>query len=372
MKITSVEVIHVVAPLKVAAGPPGHFNAARESIFVKVVAESGFAGWGETYALPGVAATIKSFESLLIGSDPIASLGSWCPPWVATVAHPSGLAAIDIALHDLCGRILGVPVHVLLGGAKRGRVRAYASGLLYRDGAPAAEVWRSEAAELVQRGFTAIKLRIGGGPMLEEMEVLEELRSEVPDQVELMVDAWGAYSSTTALSAGRRLQEIGIAWFEEPLVPEPDHGGYAELARALDIPIAGGEMVRDRGVFKALFERSCFDIVQPDICICGGLRELLFVSELAELYGVTCIPHSWNGAVMNAATLHAASVIQARSRLETADAMLLEYDTSENPFMREIVVNPPLLVDGFFEVPSTPGLGVTLDEERLRTFAVAR
>jgi D-galactarolactone cycloisomerase len=368
--IATAEVIHVRKALSVPAGPPGHYNEARESIFLKLTTRGGVTGWGETYALPGVQETIRGLADLVVGADPLQILGSWCPPWVATVSSPSARAAIDIALHDLCGTMLGTPAYELLGGSKRDRVRAYASDLLYIKGEKPGQRWLDRAGELADRGFTAIKVRIGGFAAKVEIPLLENLRREGPPQARLMVDAWGAYSQDDALRVGRVLQDCGYSWFEEPMPPEPDHGGYAELAHDLLIPVAGGEMVADRSYLRRLLERRAFDVVQPDVCIAGGMREVLFAAELADLMGVECVPHTWNGGVMNAATMHVIAAMPFHARQPGSDHLVLEYDTTENPFMREVLSNPPELRDGCFEVPSAPGLGVRVDEERLRALAV--
>ena len=368
--IVKVEALHVRKRLKIAAGPPGHYNEARESVFLKLSTADGAVGWGETYALPGVIQTINELAELVLGHDPLEILRSWCPPWTAAVASPSARAAIDIALHDLSGQVLGIPVYTFLGGSVRKRVRPYASALLYKKGYGPGEQWIDEAQDLVARGFTAIKLRIGGYPDNVEIPLLENLRGDVPSNVQLMVDAWGAYSFADALKVGRVLGDCGYAWFEEPIPPEPDHGGYPELARDLAVPVAGGEMIADRAELRRLLERRAFDVVQPDVCIAGGLREVLFAAELADLNGIRCVPHTWNGGVMNAATMHVLAAMPFHSRQPDADAALLEYDTSENPFMREVLVDPPTLDRGGFDVPAKPGLGVTVDEARLRALAI--
>lgn len=369
-RIVKVEPIHVRKQLSLPAGPPGHYNEARESIFLKMTTDDSVVGWGETYALPGVVETIHTLAPLVIGRNPLDILGSWSPPWTAAVASSTARAAIDIALHDICGRILGIPVYALFGGARRRRVRVYASALLYQKGKGPGERWVDEANDLTARGYTAIKLRIGGYPAETEIPLFEQLRGAVPAHVDLLVDAWGAYSYPEALRVGRVLGDCGYGWFEEPMPPEPDHGGYRELARDLSIAVAGGEMIADRGQLKRLLERRAFDIVQPDVCIAGGMREVLLAADLADLHGVQCVPHTWNGGVMNAATMHVLAAMPFHSRQAARDWALLEYDTSENPFMRDVLADPPELADGHFAVPTGPGLGVTVDEERLRALAV--
>src|SRR5262249_46571303 len=151
------------------------------------------------------------------------------------------------------------------------------------------------------------------------------------------------------------LADLGVYWYEEPL-PQAGYAGYSELCAALDIAVAGGEMLQSRSDFKLHLDSKAFDIVQPDICICGGVGEVLFVSAMARLNGVQCAPSSWNGAIMNAATLHVAALLPE---------CMLEFDTTENPCMTDELSDPLALREGCFEVPTAPGLGIEVDEQRI-------
>src|SRR5262249_5109685 len=151
----------------------------------------------------------------------------------------------------------------------------------------------------------------------------------------------------------------------------PTHVASPPLTARLDIPVAGGEMGRTRAEFQRMVQLREFDILQPDAAICGGLRTARFVAELAATNGIGCVPHTWNGPVMAAATLHLAAVMPPAGRTGDVDGgPLLEVDTSENPFMRDIVHNPPSLVDGGFPVTDSPGLGIELDEAALAHYRV--
>jgi D-galactarolactone cycloisomerase len=217
--------------------------------------------------------------------------------------------------------------------------------------------------------LVAVKLKIGKCAPDEELRVLERLRPALPD-VKLMVDVWGAYSQPTAMMVGRELERIGVYWYEEPL-PQAGYVGYEQLTAALDIAVAGGEMLQSRQSFKELFDRHAVDIVQPDASICGGIGEVLFVADLARLYGIQCVPHTWDGAIMNVATLHVAAALPDATRLPGVDPPLLEFDTTDNPFMTDELVDQLQLVDGCFTVPTAPGLGVEVDEARLQRYIVA-
>lgn len=364
MRVTSAEVVRLRAALRTPAGPAGAYNRQRETLLLRLESSTGAVGWGETYAVGGTAGLLRELAGRLVGArlDRPPPL----PPGLDEGIASFALGAIDIGWHDLRGRVLGVPVHILLGGAVRERVRAYASGFLYHEGEAPGSRWLAEASALQRQGFQYLKLRIGGYPPAVELDRLARLRDQLPADVTLLVDAWGSYSPATALTVGRRLGELGVAWFEEPThVPSPS------LAARLDIPVAGGELGRTRAEFHRMVERREFDILQPDVAICGGLRTAQFVAELAATNGIGCTPHTWNGPVMAAATLHLAAVMPPAGRTGDVDGgPLLEVDTSENPFMRDIVHNPPSLVDGCIPVTDSPGLGIELDEAALDRYRV--
>ncbi len=367
MRVRTAEVLHLRYDMKRPAGPPGVMNSRRETLLVKLVADDGLIGWGETYNLPGSRETIEALAASLIGVDLLAGpLRLDAFPFDEPSATPA-IGALDTAIHDLAGKALGVPVHRLLGGKRREQIPVYASGFLYQEGVAPARAWFEEADRLLAAGFRAMKIRIGGHPPAEELPLLERLRSELPSNVRLMTDAWGAYSQRDALLVGRELGRLGFCWFEEPCAPRHGYGGYERLAGALDIPLAGGESLRTPVEIKELLDREVLGVVQPDIAICGGMRTALFAAELAALQGIDCCPHSWNGAVMAAATLH---VLAAQAGDATRSDALLEWDTSENPFMVELLREPFVLDDGCYTVPDAPGLGVELDEDALARHAV--
>jgi D-galactarolactone cycloisomerase len=370
VRVAAVQVLHVRAPLAIAAGPAGVFNRHRESLLLKLTSEDGVIGWGETYAIPGTRDLLSALAAGLVGG-PVTR--AWPrPAGLDETIAALAMGAIDIAWHDLLGRSAGVPVHALLGGARRERVPVYASGFLYREGMHPAEVWPDEAERLVRQGFHALKVRMGGYPPEEELELLTSLRQSLPSHVALMVDAWGSYSPQVAEQVGHRLGDLGVAWFEEPskLI-------HPRLADRLTVPVAGGEMGRTRSDFAQWIDSGVFDIIQPDPAICGGLGTARFAAEMAAIRGITCVPHTWNGAVMAAATLHLAAVLPFVARVNDGawpgagvSGPMLEYDTSENPFIREVLRDPPVLEDGCFTVPGSPGLGIEIDEDRLDQYRI--
>ena len=129
-------------------------------------------------------------------------------------------------------------------------------------------------------------------------------------------------------------------------------------------------MLQTRDQFKELFERQAVDIVQPDVSLCGGIAEMLFIADLAALYGIRTLPHSWNGAVTEAASLQIAALLPEATMMPGSDVPLLEHDTTENPFVGGGLREPFAFRDGEYDLPTGPGLGIELDEEWLRAHAV--
>jgi D-galactarolactone cycloisomerase len=375
MKITNVETFLLRYDLPRATGPSIWLYAERESLIVKVSTDAGLAGWGETSPIAGARAAIHEVcAPLLLGQDPRDHRRLWRQIWDATLGHGFAVGAVDIALHDLWGQASGQSIGQLYGGALRERVPAYASALSYVEGRDPADVWLDEAAALVEQGFQAIKMRIGRFPPQHELPLIAQLRQALPGHVRLMADGNAAYTLPTAVRVGRELERIGLHWFEEPIPQvaptQAEYAGYDALAAHLDIAIASGEILQSRGAFKALIDARKADIVQPDVTICGGIGECLFVADLARLAGLQCIPHCWGGAIAVAAALHVLSLLPDPTGGPCAETPMLEYDTTENPLRTSLLAEPLLVRDGFVQVPRGPGLGIAVDEEVLRRYMV--
>jgi D-galactarolactone cycloisomerase len=373
VKIACVEVFAVRADMSVPRGPSILTYRTRETLFIKITSEDGLVGWGETYRMAGVEAALREvLAPLLIGRDALAMRPLRREMQAATFGNGFAVGGVDLALHDLVGKALGVPVHQMYGGAVRSRVRAYASLPGYYDDRGPQDHWLDEVTSLRHKGFTAMKLRIGRYGVDVEAPLVESVRSAVGPSVQLMADANAAYSPALALRMGATLSELNFGWFEEPL-PQSGYRGYPELRAKLRLPLAGGEGLTSRVDAGAVLQRGCFDIIQPDVSICGGIAECLLIGELADLSAVRCIPHCWGGAIMLAATLHVAALLPEPSRMPGVDAPMLEFDVTENPFRTEIVVGDPfVLQDGCVSVPHRPGLGVDIDESALARYAVQR
>ena len=291
-------------------------------------------------------------------------------PVVAPFESPLAVAAVDVAIHDLWGKALGVPIHQLYGGGAADAGPGLRLGNDLPRGHPP-EGSLDPRGHRTSSSRASERSRCGSGATtpISSCRWLAALREAIPAHVRLSVDAWGSYTLPTALRVGRELGAMGFYWYEEPL---PQHGyrGYPELAAALDIALSGGEMLQTRDQFKELFERRAVDIVQPDVSLCGGSRRCCSSPTSPLLYGVRTLPHSWNGAVTEAASLQIAALLPEATMMPGSDVPLLEHDTTENPFVGGGLREPFAFRDGEYELPAGPGLGIELDEEWVRGHAV--
>jgi D-galactarolactone cycloisomerase len=276
------------------------------------------------------------------------------------------LSGIDIALWDLKGKALGLPVHVLMGGPLRERVRAYATGLYRRDRPDHETYLREEAATYATAGFTAMKLKTGWG-VAEDVRLTEALRHEIGPEIELMVDCNHAYDAVDAIRYLRAVEALDIRWFEEPVAPE-DYGGYREVKAASAIPIAGGECSFTRFGFRRLLSERLVDIAQPDTCAAGGLSECKKIADMALAFGVRYVPHCWGTDIARAAALQLLAVLPHNPPGLFATEPVLEFDMSEHPIRDAITVEPIVQERGSVRVPSGPGLGIEIDRGALERF----
>ncbi len=259
------------------------------------------------------------------------------------------LSAIDIALWDIKGKVAGLPVHALLGGPTMRRAPAYGSSIYWSTPAEAA----ATAREFLDEGFGAVKLKIGVD-VGRDLGCLAAIRDEVGPDVDIMVDANQNYSAALALRVGRELEQYNVLFFEEP-IPIDDVAGHRQLAEALDTRVATGENLYTRWDFLPFITERAVDVVQPDASRCGGISEAKRIADLAAAHHAYSAPHTFSDAFTVMANLHVMAA--------TSNTIILELDRTYNPLMTELVAEAIRPVDGFVEVPTAPGLGLTLDRE---------
>jgi D-galactarolactone cycloisomerase len=384
LKITDVVAIPLRVPQK---GDLSGYLPYRESLgrivrnawvscFVKVITDEGVHGTGESLAreVPEATAAIieKLLKPVLVGRDPRDTEVLWELMYGAlrTRGHNRGyfveaLSGVDIALWDLAGKAARRPVYELLGGAFDTRVKTYASSVLY--GRP--KEMASECLKLVEEGHDQIKVKVGMGEA-KDAGNLKAIRDAVGYDVDIMVDANSAYSPYQAIRVGRKFERYECFWFEEP-VPPDDIDGYVEVARSLDIPIAGGESHSLRYDFRDLISRNAIDVAMPDAGRAGGISECRKISVLASAFDKKYSPHvGLSGAAIRSASLHLAASMPKN--------VFLTYEYYHirgrpNPLSNDVMKKPvETFKDGYVEVPRGPGLGIELDEKVAKKFAITK
>lgn len=373
MKIRDVRTYVLNAALQEPFAYAQAWYEQRGAMLVEIVGEDGNSGWGEAFGPARLtAAIVDHYRPLLIGADALATEAIW--PTLYNMLRDHGqkglpieaLSAVDIALWDLKGRHLGLPVHRLLGGPLRTSVQAYATGFYRRRHGDPMAYLPEEARERVAEGFTGIKLKVGFG-LDHDTRLCAAVRHAIGDRISIMVDANHAYDATGAIQLGRAIGDLDIAWLEEPVPPE-DLSGYREVKAALTIPVAGGEAEFTRWGFRQLITERCVDILQPDVCAAGGISECKKIADMANAFGVRVNPHVWGTGVGLAASLQLIAALPHNPPALFPLEPLLEFDCSEHPIRMAVLRSPILQREGRVEVPHGPGLGIEIDRAALDRF----
>ena len=343
---------------------------------VKVTASNGQHGWGEAYGpATMVEAGIKLLESTVLGENPLENEVIWNKMYRKTLdfsrrgVYMASVSAIDIAIWDLKGKILGLPVSTLLGGAHRRKIQPYATGLYFTNHNNFSEGFVEEAKLYVSQGFKAMKMKVGLG-IKEDVANVKLIRETIGPDIDLMVDSNHAYTFREAVELSKKIEKYNIKWFEEPISPE-FYEQYRELREKTTIPISGGECEYLRFGFNELIKNKSVDILQPDVCASGGLTEAKRIAALASTNGIDLIPHTWGTSIGLHVGLHFIANLEAiPGRMYQAD-YLIEFDQTENG-LRDNLTFPKLeMKDGMLEVPNRPGLGIDVDEDVLRKYCIS-
>lgn len=353
MKITEIKTY-----LLHAAPPEQGGWAARNWLFVKVCTDEGIYGVGEASGWPRVVETaIKDLSPLMVGEDPFHIERLWNKMFSGLMGHGmtgivggGALSGIEMALWDIKGKALGVPVWNLLGGKMRDKVRIYAH-------AHSTE----QARNLVDRGYTALKT----GGITNCVQEVDAIRKEVGEEVDLMVDVHGPPWLTTrdAIALGRELEHYNLLFYEDPVAPE-NIEAIARVAEAVELPIAAGE--RHAGIYgvRELIEREIIDVVQPDTGRAGGLMQMKKIAAMAEAHYITMAPHDGSlGPVAEMAAVHLMATLP--------NFLILEHLEDDVPQRYEVMTGQPQVKDSFITVPDEPGLGIDIIEEAIAKYPSA-
>ena len=337
-------------------------------VFARVATDDGLSGIGEAtveHRERTVATAIDELSRYLVGKDPLAiehhlecmNRDSY---WRTGVVLRSALSAVELALQDLKGKVLGVSVADLLGGRGRDRIRCYANG--WFSGARTPDEFASAAKRTIAIGFKGLKWDPFGKSFLEidsetrnrALDTIAAVRDAVGPDIALMIEGHGRFNVPTAISLGRDMAPFRPTWFEEPVPPE-NIDALAEVRRHVPVPIAAGERLYEPARFADLIAKGGADILQPDITHVGGLSTSKLIAGLAHIHALPIAPHNPLGPVGNAASLQLAAAIPNMSWLEMM--------VSDVPWRGELADEDLLLVNGDMLIGSKPGLGVDVNEE---------
>ncbi|MEC7063975.1 MAG: mandelate racemase/muconate lactonizing enzyme family protein [Bacteroidota bacterium] len=340
---------------------------------VKITCSDGTYGWGEGYGPANILESgIEFLKAQVLGENPLHNEVIWNKMYRKTLDFArrgvlvASMSAIDIAIWDIKGKLLNQSVGSLLGGVQRKYVVPYATGMYFTEKDNLTKDFEVEAKLYLEKGFKAIKMKVGLG-ISKDVSNVKHLRSIIGYDIKLMIDSNHAYTYTEALELSKKLEKYEISWFEEPVSPE-FYEQYAELRQKTTIPIAGGECEYLRFGFHQLLKNKSVDIIQPDICACGGLTEAKRIASLASTYGVDIVPHTWGSSIGIHVALHFISNLESLPGRMFSPDFLLEFDQTENA-LREQLTFPKLeMKNGKIQVPSSPGLGLEVNEDELHKF----
>jgi len=346
------------------------------SCFVLVRTNEGITGIGEVSPMNSrIAAELlrTTFAPRLIGRNPLDIERCWETIFYSTYKQgvmglqPEALAGIDIALWDILGKVAGLPLCQLLGGKRRDSVRMYSS---IGGGARAtASAMARRAEEAAKDGFTMVKIRMDYGPnppdvdVQHDLEVLATVRKTIGPDLQLGYDPNNGYSTQTAIRVGKAIEEFKVIHYEEP-VAQTDYEGYARVVDAVDIPVAAGEHEYTRWQFRDLIAIAHPDILQPDLVKCAGISEAIKIAALASAHHKILVPHQTQPTIGQAATLHYTSVFVAGDT-----AQELAHGGMKSP-LQSLFKNPLEFKKGRLTIPTGPGLGLELDEAKMKAMAV--
>jgi D-galactarolactone cycloisomerase len=375
--IESIRTYHLQHKLEESFGFSQWHYELRNALLVEVVDDSGAVGWGECYGPSEVTQSgIASFYApLLMGWDPLKNEAAWQYCWRASLDFArkgimmGAMSGLDMALLDLKGKLLNVSVSELMGGRVRDEVACYATGMYFRKQPEPQllETILAEAGGYVDRGYQALKIKVGKNMAFDKMQV-KAMRQAFP-QIGLMADSNHAYDLPEAIEMGRVLDRENYAWFEEPLSPQ--HTAlFRQLADKVDVPLATGECEQTRWGFQDLLEKGGVQIAQPDLAYCGGPTEALKIRTVASAQGINVVPHCWGTQLNLASATHfLATTYVEPGRAEVAEPML-ETDLTRNPMRDEMYMTSVQVSAGVATVPTGPGLGVEPDRKAMKQFCV--
>jgi galactonate dehydratase len=345
----------------------------RNLCFVKVLTDAGIFGFGEAYSVgpdEATVATIKDFKGWLVGKDPRNVEYLWATMYNFT-RFPGGavinaaISGIEHALWDIAGKAAGLPVYMLLGGKCRDRVRVYQSA----GGRTPAQLAESAKALIAKYGYTAIKMapHPPGSQSMAYNAVTraagqraEAVRNAVGPDIDLAFDAHATlFEPIRAAQMAEALKPAHPYFLEEPIRME-NMDAMQTLKQRIQIPLATGECLYTKHDFRQLLSKQAADIVQPDVCLAGGILELKKIAAIAEAHYVVVAPHNPMGPLATMVNVHFAAC--------TPNFLILEYHPDDESPRKDLIKDPILVKNGYLEIPNKPGWGYEVNEEAFRRY----
>ena len=361
-----------VTNVKTVLANPG---TSKNWLFVKIDTDDGIYGWGECYTQSDrdrvVEIHVQQLARYLVGRSPF-DIKHFTYMAYSDFAGKRGamdlycaISGIEQAMWDIAGKAAGQPVYNLLGGACRDKIRVYANGW----GGGSTDQLAKRAAEIVSNGFTALKFDPFPGPWRAHIDHKAEqaaidrvkaVREAVGPEVDILVEVHRRLAPMHAIRVARKMEPYRPFWYEEP-VSARDIDGLAEAKHNIDLPVVTGEELYTKAEFRQVFEKRAADILNPDVCNCGGILELKEIAAMAEPYHVGMAPHNFNSTTLGlAATIHASAGMP--------NFLITEYFVNFEPIGKEIAHPAFEVEDSYIRLPTAPGLGIDLVEDALSRF----
>jgi galactonate dehydratase len=350
------------------------FTVAPRWLFVRVESDEGAVGWGEA-SLEGWAEAVDgAFEALkdrFLGHDPFRIEDIWQVGYRGGFYRGgpvmmSAIAGLDQALWDLKGKALGIPAYEMLGGRVRDRIRAYAwiGGDRPHEIADAARARKGQGFSAVKMNATAELDWIGTPKIFED--VVHRVQAAQAEGMDVGLDFHGRVHRPLAKQLAKVLEPLGLLFIEEPLLSE-NHEGLVQIAQMTATPIALGERLFSRWDFKPFFESGAVDIIQPDLSHAGGLSECRKIAAMAEAYDIAVAPHCPLGPLALAACVQLAACAPNVAIQEMSLGIHYNVGADLYTYMKDKTPLTP--VDGYLPIPTAPGLGIEIDEHKVRESA---
>ena len=365
---------YLVHPTAPETGQPDRYIAGKNLCFVRLETGDGLYGWGECYTQSDrdiqITAHLEAMRRYIVGWD-----AARIKPWTDAIYNDFGnrrgamdlysaVSGVEQAMWDLAGKRAGMPVHQLLGGAVRDRLRVYANGWAKMDDI---EELQARARAMVEQGFTALKFDpvpgrwrsyVGMKELRLAAERVRAVREAVGPDVDVLLEIHRRLSPSNAVRLSQMVEEYEPFWFEEPVWAE-NMTALATATAQINIPTVTGEELYTKFEFREAFEQRAADIINPDVANVGGIKELTEIAAMAEIYFVAVAPHNYNSTTMAlASTLHAAATMP--------NFIITEYFVNFEPWGKQAATPAFEVQDSHIALPTAPGLGIDLDEQVLK------